>query len=187
MCGSHGLRSKGPFAYNEIMNVPLYVRAPGRTTAGAATESLSSHVDLTRTICALAGVEPDDSVRGIDLTPVFADPSATPRDHVLLAQDSAHTRRVQQTRYAYRGVFDGRYKYVRYYGVGGGFPSDVLDSRPTAKLFDVDADFDDQDHELYDLQEDPHELVNLAVDPARRADVRRRFADLRALETSALE
>jgi arylsulfatase A-like enzyme len=29
MCGSHGLRSKGPFVYDEIMRVPLYVKAPG--------------------------------------------------------------------------------------------------------------------------------------------------------------
>ena len=28
MCGSHGLRSKGPFVYDEIMRVPLYVQGP---------------------------------------------------------------------------------------------------------------------------------------------------------------
>ena len=34
MCGSHGLRSKGPFVYEEIMRVPLYVRVPGCDAAG---------------------------------------------------------------------------------------------------------------------------------------------------------
>ncbi len=34
MCGSHGLRSKGPFVYDEIMKVPAVVRAPGLTAAG---------------------------------------------------------------------------------------------------------------------------------------------------------
>ncbi|MBI2857892.1 MAG: sulfatase-like hydrolase/transferase, partial [Chloroflexi bacterium] len=29
MCGSHGLRSKGPFVYEEITRIPLYVRGPG--------------------------------------------------------------------------------------------------------------------------------------------------------------
>ena len=29
MCGSHGLRSKGPFVYDEIMRVPLTSRSPG--------------------------------------------------------------------------------------------------------------------------------------------------------------
>ncbi len=183
MCGSHGLRSKGPFVYDEIMNVPLYVRAPGITQPGTVTDSLGSHVDLAATICALAGVEPPPEVRGVDLTPVFADPSTSVREQVLFAQDSAHTSNIQKTRYALRGCFDGRYKYARYYGVGGGLPNDQLDpTRNGVKLFDVDADFDDQDHELYDLREDPGELVNLANDPGRRGDVRERFRALLDLE-----
>ena len=28
-CGSHGLRSKGPWNYEETMRIPLYVVAPG--------------------------------------------------------------------------------------------------------------------------------------------------------------
>jgi arylsulfatase len=182
MCGSHGLRSKGPFTYHEIMNVPLYVRVPGVTRAGSTTTAMGTHVDLATTISALAGVR-HESLKGVDLAPVFADPAASVRDHVLFAQDSAHTKRIQQTRYALRGYFDGRWKYTRYYGVGGGLPSED----PTAtgpKLFDVDADFDDQDHELYDLQEDPGELANLALDRGRREEVRRHFAELRALEAA---
>ena len=34
------------------------------------------------------------------------------------------------------------------------------------KLYEADADFDDQEHEFYDLHNDPGELVNLAMDPA---------------------
>jgi hypothetical protein len=52
------------------------------------------------------------------------------------------------------------------------------------KQYGVDADFDDQDHELYDLQEDPHELVNLANDPSRRNDIRARFELLKSLEAT---
>ena len=37
MCGSHGLRSKGPFVYDEIMRVPLYVKVPGTTAPGTVT------------------------------------------------------------------------------------------------------------------------------------------------------
>ena len=58
MCGSHGLRSKGPFVYDEIMRVPLYMKVPGVTTPGSVTSSLGSHVDLAATICAVAGVDP---------------------------------------------------------------------------------------------------------------------------------
>ena len=125
MC-SHGLRSKGPFVYDEIMRVPLYVKVPGTTAPGTVTSALGSHVDLAATICALAGVDPATSgatVQGKDLTPVLADPSATVRDHVLFAQDSAQTTNLNQIRYALRGFFDGTTKYARYYGVGGGKPS----------------------------------------------------------------
>ena len=184
MCGSHGLRSKGPFVYEEIMKVPCLVRWPGVTTPGSTTTSLSSHVDLARTICAMAGAEPHPAMRGVDLTPTLRDGTRA-RDEVLFAHDTAHSRTVQGSRYAIRGMFDGRFKYARYYGVGGGkCGDDPFDERSGPKLFDVDADFDDNDHELYDLQEDPHELVNLAHDPGRRGDLRARFDALRALEAA---
>jgi arylsulfatase len=185
MCGSHGLRSKGPFVYEEIMHVPLYVRAPGITTAGSQTAALGTHVDLAPTICALAGV--DASFSGTDLSRALHDPSATPRDHVLFAHDTAHTKQINQTRYAIRGFFDGRTKYARYYGVGGGKPSTGLWGKdPGHKLYDVDALFEDQEHEWYDLHEDPHELVNLAHDRSRRAELRTNFERQLAYESAEL-
>ncbi|MFP3986193.1 sulfatase-like hydrolase/transferase [Streptomyces sp. E11-3] len=187
MCGSHGLRSKGPFLYDEIMRVPCYVKAPGITRPGTTTDALASHVDLASTICSLAGAAPAPSFRGTDLTPVFGDPTASVRDFVLFAQDAVHTRRIQRTRYANRGIFDGRYKYARYFGVGGGLPADRGEApRPSKMLYGADAAFDDNDHELYDLQEDPHELVNLAMDQGRRAELRERFERLRAIERTEL-
>ena len=53
------------------------------------------------------------SLKGVDLSPVLADPSARVRDHVLFAHDTAHTNRINNTRYAIRGFFDGRTKYAR--------------------------------------------------------------------------
>ena len=78
MCGSHGLRSKGPFIYDEIMRVPLYVRVPGLTRPGMRTDVLASHLDLARTVCALAGAEAAD-LSGHDLSPVLAEPSRPAR------------------------------------------------------------------------------------------------------------
>jgi arylsulfatase A-like enzyme len=181
MCGSHGLRSKGPFVYEEIMHVPCYARVPGVTRPGSQSGALATHVYLASTICALGGVDPatQPSLRGVDLTRVFADPSATVRDHVLFAHDTAHTDEINHTRYAIRGYFDGRTKYARYYGVGGGKPGTGLWGKdPGHKLYDIDADFVDQEHEWYDLDDDPHELVNLARDPARRAELRANYARL---------
>ena len=52
-----------------------------------------------------------------------------------------------------RGIYDGRYKFARYFG-------------PKAE----------DEFELYDLHEDPLELVNLAADPSRQA-LRKELAD----------
>ncbi len=174
MCGSHGLRSKGPFVYEEIMNIPLYVRVPGLTTPGTVTRALASHVDLTATIASLAGVfetsphgdQLRSSLPGYDLTNVLADPTSSGPEVVLFAQDSAQTENLNRVRYALRGFYDGRYKYARYYGIGGGKPSTGLWGRdPGTKRFDAQSTFDDQEHELYDHDSDPFELVNLARDP----------------------
>ncbi|HXQ62511.1 MAG TPA: sulfatase-like hydrolase/transferase [Acidimicrobiales bacterium] len=190
MCGSHGLRSKGPFVYDEIMRVPLYVKVPGVTGPATATDALATHVDLAATICSLAGVDPSGAggaagptVQGVDLAPVLADPAASVRDHVLFAQDSAQTQNLNNVRYALRGFFDGTTKYARYYGVGGGKPSTGLWGKdPGRKLFDVDCAFDDQDHEWYDHDTDPLELVNMANDRGRRRQLRDLFGRLRAYE-----
>jgi arylsulfatase A-like enzyme len=186
MCGSHGLRSKGPFVYDEIMKVPAVVRAPGRTPAAGVTRALSSHVDLARTICGLAGVEPAPGMRGVDLGPVLADPAASVRDRVLFCHASAHTVNIRATRWSIRGYFDGRYKYARYFGVGGGLPNDDLSGKATPMLYGPDAAFEDHEHELYDLHDDPHELVNLAHDRGRRPELRRHFAELLALEAAEM-
>jgi arylsulfatase A-like enzyme len=180
MCGSHGLRSKGPFVYEEIMHVPCYVRAPGVTTPGAQSHALATHVDLASTICSLGGVDPSahPSLKGADLSPALRNPGTAVRDHVLFAHDTAHTRNINNTRYAIRGFFDGRTKYARYYGVGGGKPASGFSKRIGQKLYDVDAAFEDQEHEWYDLNEDPHEMVNLAHDRARRPELRANFERL---------
>jgi arylsulfatase A-like enzyme len=117
---------------------------------------------------------------------VLADPAARVRDHVLFCHATAHTSNIRSTRWAIRGMFDGRYKYARYYGVGGGLPNDDFSGRSTPMLYGPDANFEDQEHELYDLQEDPDELVNLAHDRGRRTELRQRFDDLRAIEANEL-
>ncbi len=160
MCGSHGLRSKGPFVYDEIMRVPLYIRVPGVTTAelddpspGHPRRPGRHHLRAGRpgSRCHRRTQGAGQGCRESTSRPVLADPTASVRDHVLFAQDSAQTRNLNQVRYALRGFFDGQTKYARYYGVGGGKPSSGLWGRdPGHKLFDVDSDFDDQDHEWYD-------------------------------------
>jgi arylsulfatase A-like enzyme len=185
MCGSHGLRSKGPFVYDEIMRVPLYARGPG-IPAGATTDALSSHVDLLRTIAGLAGAPVPDGVLGVDQSPVLRGEASSMRDHVLFQHGTAHTTLVEQQRWAIRGFFDGRTKYARYYGIGGGLPNDRLSGEAGPMLYGPDARFEDQDHEWYDLDEDPHELVNLAMDRGRKKEQREHYERLLELERSEL-
>lgn len=170
--GSHGLRSKGPWNYEETMRIPLYVVAPGHTSAGTVTDAMMSPVDLAATICELGGIDADAAdLPGRSMLPLWSDPTSAGRQHVLFAQDWAWYDGLVNTRYASRGIFDGRHKYCRYYGVGGSSTTrGTAIERP--KMYGADADFDSQEHEFYDLAEDPGELVNLAMDPTRRAEVR---------------
>ena len=193
-CGSHGLRSKGPWNYQETMRIPLYVCAPGITKARTKTNALASHVDLARTIAEFAGIDTSQvpTMVGESLYPLFKDQSTKIRDYVLFAQEWPWYQGVENCRYASSGIFDGRYKYCRYYGIGGrgsytnveGYDGTKIssDTKEEDMLFGRDAAFEDHDHELYDLQEDPHELVNLALDRGKRGEVRSRFAELRVLE-----
>ncbi len=184
--GSHGLRGKGPFAYEEIMHVPLYVRAPGITTPGSATDALTSSADVPSLVCALAGVDDTSSLSGVDPTPLLDGSATSVRDHVLFTQEQGWHRSCIGLRYALRGYFDGRHKYVRYYGIGGGVDNmgRTIDWQEHMRV-GPDAAFADHEHELYDHAEDPHEIENLGIDRARRAEVRERFDHLLELERAA--
>jgi len=184
--GSHGLRSKGPWNYEETMRIPLYVVAPGITTAGSKTTEMMSPVDLAATIAELGGIDPAaNNFPGRSMLDLWNDPASAGRDHVLFAQDWAWYDGLINTRYASRGIFDGRFKYCRYYGIGG---SSTTRGTPIEgpKRFDIDARFEDQEHEFYDLQEDPGELINLANDRSRRAEVRQWYDRLLQAEADEL-
>ena len=186
-CGSHGLRAKLPCVYEEVMGVPLIVKAPqsqAATPAGSSTDALATHVDLATTIVAAGGGDATD-LSGQDLAPVLDDPGQSVRDYVLFSQDSAQSELLRQSRYALRGFYDGTTKYARYYGIGGGIQRDGTPA-PEGKVFDVDADFDDQDHEWYETDKDPHELVNLANDRGRRGRLRELYDRLKGYEDAEL-
>jgi arylsulfatase A-like enzyme len=53
--GEHGLPFKGPFMYEELIRIPMIVKAPGRIRAGEHSE-LTTQADLPRLIAQLAGL-----------------------------------------------------------------------------------------------------------------------------------
>ena len=110
------------------------------------------------------------------------------RDHVLFAHDTAHTAehqphalrdpRVLRRADEVRALLRRRRRQARRAGSWG--------KDPGTKLYDVDAAFEDQEHEWYDLAEDPHEMVNLAHDRGRRAELAENYERLLEYEREEL-
>lgn len=71
------------------------------------------------------------------------------------------------SRAAFSVVFDGRYKFARYYA-----PDDF--NTPTT----LEALLANNEIELFDLQTDPDEMNNLGVDPETHKDLIMRMNDL---------
>jgi len=151
MGGSHKLRTKGCFAYEEVMNVPLIFAWPGRIKP-ATTEALASNVDVFPTLAAMAGLSGLPYLAGRDLSPVLADPAASVQDQVLYHTDwevqfkvgkKADAGAIYDRPWHVRAIRDRDWKYAYYFAPGR----------------------DDREYELYDLKNDPIEMHNLASDP----------------------
>lgn len=200
MSGAHGLRNKGPFAYEENTHVPFHLVHPD-IPGGKTTRALTSHIDVAPTLLSLAGASPEETGRyagrdlpGKDISvllyrPVAAGTHAV-RDKVfftysgLVFNDSAFLAAIAKAKQAgedptkiatiakrnikadlakrgtIRMVFDGRYKFSRYFA-----PTD----RNSPKT--LDALYADNDVELLDLRENPHEMTNLAAKKGENADL----------------
>jgi arylsulfatase A-like enzyme len=143
-----GLRQKAFNAYHEAINIPLTIANPALFPAPQTTAALASLVDLMPTLATLANV-PDRErwiFKGADLTPVLSNPQGAVQDAILFTFDDENAGSpnpqllVQQPNHI-RAIFDGRWKYTRYFDPAGVEPPQ---------------------YELYDLETDPHELQNLA-------------------------
>ncbi len=185
--GDHGaphVRDK-QWLYDGGIRVPLLIRDPTGTIVPAGQEGSSddrmiSHIDISATSMALAGVTIPGHVQGVD----FSAPGFTGRDAVYAANDRLdgvvdRVRSVQVgdmkliwnldpgTPYMLGDVKESAYKHKQYpvhtlmkvmNGRGlltPGQANFLTESRP--------------EYELYDLSTDPGEVVNLADDPAHAA------------------
>jgi arylsulfatase len=164
MCGSHKLQGKGPFIYQENIHVPLVIKWPHRIIPGSETSALTHSVDLMPTILDLAGIPANtDHLPGKSMVPLIQDlVKIDLHDHVLLAYGPTLAAYLSKkwglppVPYAtnLRGIFDGRYKFARYFDIG-----------------------QEEEYELYDLYNDPLEMWNLAADPGYRS-TKKHMADL---------
>jgi arylsulfatase len=200
MAGAHGLRNKGPFAYDENIRVPFQVVHPD-VAGGESCQALTGHIDLAPTLLSMAGVErgrmpalAGRALPGKDMTALLAKPGAAAvnelRESVLFTysglvlndgsvlEDIAATiaagenpkdpavlaNRGIKPNFAKRGtlrtVFDGRYKFSRYFA-----PIERNRPRTLQELFA------NNDVELLDTKADPQEMTNIAAADGANADL----------------
>jgi arylsulfatase A-like enzyme len=189
--GHHGLRGKGPFAYKETMNVPLYVVHPD-VKGGASCNALTSHIDLVPSVLGMAGVSLEELAQhagrklpGKDFSKVLHNPQAasihTVRDKTLFAYSAISTNDADIIRIVAEAKAAGKNpklavlqaKYLPDMKKRGSLRS-VFDGRhkftryfaPTQRNSPktIEELFAQNDVELYDLKNDPSEMNNLAVD-----------------------
>jgi arylsulfatase A-like enzyme len=180
--GSHRATGKGPLIYEEQLRMPLSISWPERfNNRGTRTQAVAEAVDIVPTCLELAGVaDPVGKypwLRGRSLLPAVEDPvhgkgkdfTVSTCDEVWSPQDFAGVGK--PWRRHVRAALSGRFKVARYF---------AMDGKPQKEIPS------DQEHELYDLYEDPLELRNLAVDPAYKPLLSDLLARLHDLERERL-
>ncbi len=166
---SHGgLRQKAFNAYEETINVPLFISNPVLFGQEAKTEALASLVDVLPTLLALSGREVPADLRGNDLTPILAAAATPERERtekaaVDLAPVLDHPSPAPSVRDAIHFTYDDHQAATASQNAPGQ-PNRVRAIRtPTAKYafyFDPDGKAPTE-YELYDLERDPLEVDNL--------------------------
>ena len=187
MHGSHALKGKGGFLYDNNMHVPLVIVHPD-IEGGKRISSVTSHVDLAPTLVDLTGI-PDEKKKeitaalpGRSLIPLMDGSADSVRDASLFCyemlsftavefgkDENGNTTRTlnMDTRGMVRGITTDRYKFVRYFK--------PLDFNTPETLDEL---FEHNDVQLFDLAADPEELSNLAADPEKNGDLILQMNDL---------
>ncbi|CAB3736038.1 sulfatase-like hydrolase/transferase [Achromobacter piechaudii] len=196
MGGAHGLRGKGPFAYQEAIHVPLLISHPdvqGHQTCNA----LTSHIDLAPTLLAMCGVPPTHAAEyanrelpGKDFSALLTQPGNAGVNEIrksilftysgLATNDSELIRLIAQAKTAGQDP-KAAVKAAAYQPdlKKRGSLRTVFDGRyKLTRYFSplqrnrpstLDELYRWNDVELFDLQADPTEITNMAADQDRNA------------------
>ena len=118
--GQHGLIAKGAFHYEDMIRVPMLVRWPGRTPAGAVCGNIQSLVDYAPTFLAAAGLDVPGVMTGVDQLPSWTAGESC-RDWAIV--ENRHTF----SRVHLRTYVDERYKITVYRGHDDGELFDLVE------------------------------------------------------------
>ena len=193
MGGAHGLRGKGPFAYEEAIHLPMQVVHPD-VRGGQSCAALTGHIDLVPSLLSMAGVPAGKSgelagreLPGRDFSGALSAPSRAGvhavRDSVLFTYSGIATNDSEVTRIIAEAKSSGRKPKDAMQEAGyrpdlkkRGSLRTVFDGRHKFTRYfspiernsprDLDELYRWNDVELFDLKNDPRELVNLAADRA---------------------
>ncbi len=190
MGGAHGLRGKGPFAYEESIHVPLIIRHPD-VQGGGQCVSLTSHIDLVPSLLSFCGASSEQAAEaagrelpGRDIAPALNNLAAsdlhTVREQILFTYSGIATNDSELTRV----ISDGRARGVppKVAVKEAGYRPNLKKRGSLRSLYDGRHKFTRyfspierntpttlealkrwNDLELFDLHADPLEKVNLAA------------------------
>ncbi|MCR5650767.1 MAG: sulfatase-like hydrolase/transferase [Lachnospiraceae bacterium] len=187
MHGSHALKSKGGFLYENNIHVPLTIVHPD-FEGGKRVSAVTSHMDLAPTFIDLTNIPSDEKekamegLNGKSLVPLLDGSKKSVRDASLfcfemlsqcaliyhLDEDGNLIYEFDPTvRGMVRGIVTEDYKFARYFA-----PNDYNTPKTMEDLLEHN------DVQLFSLKDDPEELVNLAADPEKNADLILEMNDL---------
>lgn len=82
--GQHGLIAKAIFNYEDVIKVPMIVKAPGQSTPGGVSTAIQSLVDYTPTFLEAAGVAIPPTMTGVSQWSVWTGEAQCARSHALV-------------------------------------------------------------------------------------------------------
>jgi len=110
--GEHGWYDKR-FMYEESFRTPLIVRWPNVVKANSVNKDLVQNIDIAPTLLDIAGANIPKNMDGLSLVPILKNEKTEWRKslyyHYYHYPGTHDVRR-------HEGVFDGRYKLIRFYG-----------------------------------------------------------------------
>jgi arylsulfatase len=190
--GAHGLRGKGPFAYQETFHVPMYVVHPD-VRGGLDCGALTSHIDIAPSLLALAGADRTRSAEiagrelpGKDFAALLGDPSSADvhaiREAALFTYSGVASNDGDALGFIAKAKAEGKDPKAEMAATGfrpnlkkRGTVRSIFDGRYTFSRYfsptehhkptNLDELYKYNDLELYDRVNDPGEMKNLA--PAR--------------------